>query len=352
MQKIIHPLINSQYRANMVAQSICLLINCWLYALTDNSIYIWVAIAAICFIGGITSYPKNRIINHNLLNHLIIVVSYYILGGMIVDFDYVYFILVFLFTYAFFIVKESGYDKSLNLWTYIQCLAFPTTLLEMPIAIKIYSTFIAYLEVQLVLWLSFKVFPSPELYVQEHRIYNFNYIRLLNWFTLKDDKVKLAIRGAVTAGLLYLICVVFVAKDVKPNWAVIAAVSCLLKDNSISSKRTIIGIMFGSIIGFELSWIVIKGNTFYSSFTIFILWITLIIAAICIFEYKRTLSVIPQIIGMTAVMVCFTCMYLVLELNSRFYLDLRLINNIIGLIGASIAYFIWMLYKKYSKYNQ
>ncbi|MFN8769537.1 MAG: FUSC family protein [Neisseriaceae bacterium] len=340
--------LKNRYLANIVAQTLCLFINCLLFYITRNYVFVWVSISALCFIGVVTSQPKHRIIDRNLVNHLITVLLYYIFSHICLEFDFVYFILIFVFTYIFFILKDSGYDKSLTTWTYIQCLLFATTLTHMTFSTKFYSTIVGWIETQLTLWLSFKLFPSSEQYILEKWIYNLKHIKLKEWVSLSYVKVQLAVRGALTAGILYLVCVL-VVKDIKPNWSVIAAVACLLKDDDVGSKRTIISFILGTLIGFLISWLIIYLNFRHDELIMMFLWINMIIAVICIFEYKITLSIKAQIIGIAAVTISLTCLYLALNLNGHFYLVLRATNNIMGIIAALLAYILWILYKKFKR---
>ena len=99
--------IRHEYRANVVAQSVCFIINCVLYYVTDDMIFTWIAIATISFIGVVTSQPKHNILDRNLLNHLLVVILYYIFSDISFNFHLAYFGLIFIFTYVFFILKDS-----------------------------------------------------------------------------------------------------------------------------------------------------------------------------------------------------------------------------------------------------
>lgn len=343
--------LKRHYLANIIAQTACLFINCLLFYLTRNYALIWTAVSSICFIGIITSQPDKKIIDRNLVNHLLVVLIYYAFSHICLEFNFAYFVLVFIFTYVFFILKDSGYDKSLTTWTYVQCLAFATTLVNMAFSVKIYATLLGWLEAQLLLFLSFKLFPTINTYVAEKWIYNLNHIKLNEWINTSYEKVQLAIRGSLTAGVLYLVCVLVVLGDIKPNWSVIAAVACLFKNDDAGSRRTIISFTVGTLVGFVLSWLIIKFHVNHHEIMLILLWVSLLVTIICIFEYKITLSIKPQVIGVIAVTITLTTLYLVLDLNGKFYLELRAINNFMGILAAFLAYVIWVLYKKYSNKN-
>ncbi len=344
--------IRNEYRANIVAQSLCFVINCAIYYISDNSIFLWVAIATICFIGIVTSQPKKTIFDRNIFNHFIMVVVYYTISELTSGYHFAYFILIFIFTYVFFILKDSGYDKSVTIWTYVQCLAVATTLTQLPFQTKIVATIISYIEAQVVLYISFRVFPSGINYVRENYIFNFKHGRIKEWYAINSEKVKLAIRGTLTAGILYIICVTLVSNDLKPNWAVVVAIGCILKNDDVASKRTIISGVIGTFVGLLASSLIIKYNSIhYHNLMVLLLWVSLVISIICMFEYRITFSSRPQILGIVAVTVALTCLYIILDLNSTLYLELRIINNYLGIGGALIAYIIWRSIKHYTKWD-
>lgn len=355
MIKLKYPLmfnIRPAYKANVFAQSICFIINCSVYYISDNPLFLWVAIATICFIGVVTSQPPRKIFDINIFNHFVVVIIYYIVSHLSAGYHFTYFGLIFIFTYVFFILKDSGYDKSLTIWTYVQCLAVATTLTELPFHIKITATIISYVESQLVIYIAFRLFPSGVDYVKENNIINLKQVRLIEWYSLHLEKVKLAIRGAMTAGVLYIICVTLVSNDLKPNWAVVVAIGCILKNDDAGSKRTIITGIIGTFIGLLVSSLVIKYNNIsYHNLVVLLLWISLVISIICMFEYRITLSPRPQILGIVAVTVALTCLYLILDQNGKFFLELRVINNYLGIGAALIAYVVWKLFKHYTKWD-
>lgn len=306
----------------------------------------WVGMACVTFIGIIRSQPKQRFFDINLLNHLIIVAAYYFLFVIFSDFQLIYFCLIFIFTYIFFILKDNEFAQSVTLWTYIQALMIATSFIKFPFSYKIAATMLAYIESQAIIYLCFKIFPSHVEYVQESFILNFDNLKNINWFDYRNKTVHLAIRGALVASILYIICVNMVANDLKPNWAVVVAISCLMRNDDEGSKRSMISCAVGSLLGWGISIILIKylGSNTHAAGVI--AWITLILGIIFIFEFSISKTYTTQILSITCLIIALSCMYIILELDSTFYLHLKIINNIIGVVGTLIALEIWIKLKK------
>lgn len=338
--------IKENYKANILAQTICLIINCAIFYTSQDYLLIWVESCALNFIGIVTSQPKSRIIDINLVNHFLLVFIYYLLAAITLNSHSGYLVLLFVFTYVFFILKDSGFEKSITTWTFIQCLLFATTLTSLKVELKLYGALLGYLEAQVVLWLSFKIFKSPDIYVKENRLFSYRTLKSINWFNINQMKVKLAIRGSLVAGILYVLCLLN-SKDAKPNWAVIAAISCLMRNDNVASRRIIVAIFFGSGIGFVISWLLLSLNVKYDELLVILLWLMLVVVIICIFEFRITMSIYTQIIGVVAVTVAITCLYFILDFDSKFYLQLRVINNLLGIGAATGTYLIWKYIFKY-----
>jgi hypothetical protein len=340
--------LQQDYRANVLAQTLCLLINCGYFYFTSHYAAIWAEVCALCFIGSIDAQPKRGIVDVNLLNHFLVVFLYYLVATVALKVEAGYLVVLFLFTYMFFIFKDSGFDKSINMWVYIQCLAFPTTLTNLSVSAKLLATVVGYLEAQLVVYIFFKLFPSIALYKKESYLLSYKNLRQLGWFKWQQIKVKLALRGSIVAAILYIVCLLN-TRDIKPNWAVIAAISCLTRADNLTSRKMIIAILFGTAIGFALSWLMITLNIKNGELLLAILWLILVLVIICVLEYRITESIYTQIIGVSLITVALTCLYFLLDFDSKFYLQLRVVNNLLGIAAAIAAYFIWQLVYKAPK---
>ncbi|MBP9742492.1 MAG: hypothetical protein KBD37_03945 [Burkholderiales bacterium] len=305
------------------------------------------SIACITFIGIIRSQPTSKFYDINLLNHLVIIAIYYFLYALLNDFHFTYFCLIFVFTYIFFILKDNGFGQSVTLWTYIQALMIATSFIEFPFSHKIAATMLAYIETQIVVYACFKLFPSNVEYMKEAFILNFDKLRQINWFNYQNNiPVKLAIRGSLSAGILYIICVSMVTNDLKPNWAAVVAVSCLMRDDDDGSKRSMISCAVGSLIGWGVSIIMIQYLAIDIRTAAIIAWITLILGLIFIFEFSISKTYLTQILSIVFLIISLSAMYIILKLDSKFYLHLKIINNIIGVVGTLIALEIWVKLKK------
>lgn len=339
--------LKKEYRANVVAQSLCILINTMLFVYTKYISFLWINISCIMFIGVVRSQPKGKLFDVNLTNHLIIVLGYYILYSVLSRHQVSYFCLIFIFTYIFYILKDSGFTSSVSLWTYIQSLMIATSLTNFPFELKLISTIFAYTESLLILFICFKLFPSNIDYVPEKFILDFKYLKSLVWFDFKSLTVKLAIRGAIVASAIYIVCVILIYNDPKPNWAVIVAVSCLMRDDDSGGKRSMISCAIGSLLGWIISILIIKYVAGNIELAATISWISTILGLIFIFEFSMSKTMLTQILSIVSLLVAITALYIALSNNSEFYLHLKIMNNMIGIVGTLISLEAWIKLKKY-----
>ena len=338
--KIPKPRLHREYRANVVAQAICFLLNCTLYAYTDNNLFVWVAIATALFIGFVDSHGK-KIFDQSLFNHLVIIVVYYFIAALLINHHLAYFALVFIFTYVFFILKDTGYDKSMTLWTYTQALVVATTFTDFPFNQKILATLIAFIEAQLILNLCFKLMPSRIKHIPEKSIFLIYKMSFFDWINIKQSYVQLAMRGTFTAGTIYILCSTIIPNDIKPNWAAISAIGCLLRNDDIASINSMISTGIGSFFGWLSSIFIIHYFATNVRFNVGLLWISLLLGFIFVFEFRRTQKRIAQVLGVTFFLMTITSMALIFDIDSKLYLNLKIFNTIIGVIGAFIALKIW-----------
>jgi hypothetical protein len=344
--------LNPQYRANVIAQAACFIINCLIYTITSNPLYIWICISTITFIGIISSQPKGKFWDNNLAHHMLFIILFYFLSAISIKFPASYLILIVIFTYIFYILKDSGYDKSLTLWTLVQAIMFLSSTNQLSFSYKFLGTTLAFFEAQIAIFICFYLFPSNIEYIAEPRVLDIKKIPLREWINPKYEKVRLALRGTLVAGILYLICISYVSDDARPNWAVITALSALLRNDDEGGWHTIISGIIGSIFGFTMAFIVIKLDMYAPALIPFILWISLLTALILMFEYTISKTYLTQILGISFTIVATISSYAVLDLNSKFFLHLRLINNILGITFAFIALTIWIISKKLFPVNK
>lgn len=339
--------LNSQYRANIIAQAICFIINCSLYTITSNPLFIWVCISTIMFIGITPSQPKNKFWDNNLIHKMLFIIIFYFLSTISFKIQNSYLILIVIFIYVFYILKSSGYDKSLTLWTLTQTIMFMSSTDQLSLNYKFFGTGIAFFEAQIAIFVCFYFFPSNVEYIVEPTIWDIKKIPLREWINPNYEKVRLAIRGTLAASILYLICTHYINNnDAHPNLAVIMAISALLRNDDDGGWHTIISSIIGSIFGFTMAYIVIKLNTYAHGIIPFILWLSILSALIFIFKYTISKTYLIQILAISFIIVATISAYTVLDQSSNFYLHLRLVNNILGIVLVFITLNLWILIKK------
>ena len=338
--KLPKPRLHREYRANIIAQAVCFILNCGLYAYTNNHIFTWIALATSLFIGFVNSHGK-KFFDQSLFNHLIVIVVYYFIAALLFSHHVAYFALIFIFTYVFFILKDSGFDKSMTLWTYIQALVVATTFTDFPFSQKILATIIAYIEAQLILNIFFKFMPSRIKYIPEKSIFSIWKMKLSDWTSIYNSNVQLALRGSIIAGMIYILCSTIIPNDMKPNWAAISAVSCLLRNDDIASINSMVSTGIGSFLGWISSLFIIHFFEHEVELNLALLWVSLLLGLICIFEFRRTQNRIAQILSVMFFLMTVTCMALIFDTGGKLYLNLKIFNTIIGVIGAFIALKIW-----------
>ncbi len=336
-------LVKAQYRANITAQGLTFIINIAAFGCTQNYMFIWIQFACQCFLGvHIAKSPK--FFDQNIFNHFMVVMGFYLVSLIIGENDFLYFGLIFIFTYCFYILKECGYEKSINIWTYVQALLIGTTFITFPFKYKILATIIGYFEAQIILNLCFIIFKNNEEHLTEPSFIEIKNISLSEWFNINKPQVRLAIRGSITAGLLYAICANF--HDIRPNWAVVTAVSALLRDDKSASLRVIKGVTIGSLVGWPLAvaLVILLGTS--SEAAIFCLWLSLILALVLSFELKTNPSLNKQIASSIVFLFSIVCFSVALKNFAYPYLHLKVINSLIGDAVALIVLIAWEESKK------
>lgn len=334
------PKLRPQFRANIYAQGMAFILNVGLYAMSNNYFFLWTELACLSFIGTYSAKSKS-FFDRNIFNHFVSVTIYYLISLAISDNTALYLCLIFIFTYSFFILRNNGYHKSLNLWMYIQALLIGTTFTSYPFEYKILATIVAYIEAQLILNLAFKFLSSTVKHEAEQRYAHVIKIPVRHWIDAKRPEVRLALRGAFTAATLYAICSSF--HDMKPNWAVVAAVSCLQRDDYESSLRAIKGVGIGSLLGWPLSALIIYIFNGHSDISTIMLWGLMLGALICSFELALKPRLWLQILNAMLFLMAVTCVAISLKINEYGYLDLKVINS---LIGVGVAFLSLLLWKK------
>lgn len=332
------PKIKERFRANIYAQGIAFFINISLYIYTQNALFIWTELAALSFIGAYNA-KSPTFIDRNIFNHFISVMCYYLISVLIGNNHQLYLILIFIFTYSFFILRNNGYNKSLNLWMYIQALLIGTTFTAYPFHYKIIATVIGYVEAQLILNLTLHLLRNEEQYTAEKRYHEVIKISVTTWLDTSRSEVRLALRGSFTAAVLYALCSSF--HDMKPNWAVVTAVSCLQRDDFVASFRAMKGVSLGSIIGYPLSVCLIYFLQHHVDVSTALIWVFTLIALTCSFELAAQPRLKFQILNSIFFLLAVTCVGISLQINSMSYMTLKVINSLIGVVGAFLSLLMW-----------
>jgi hypothetical protein len=338
------PKIRPQFRASLAAQGIAFILNITLFVLTNNYFFIWTELACFCFFGGhIAKSPT--FIDRNILNHFISVMAYYLISLLIEFNNTLYLCLIFSFTYVYFILRNNGYHKSFNLYMYIQALLIGTTFTSYPFHDKILATIVAYIEAQLILNLAFKFTKVRAVHETELRYHHVFKISAISWLDFQRPEVRLAIRGAFTAAILYALCSSF--HDMKPNWAVVAALSCLQRDDYTASLRAIKGVGIGSLLGWPLAAGLIYILTDHIEISTALIWIFMLSAMVCSFELFIRPRLWLQILNSVLVLISVICVGVSLQIKGLGYLDLKVLNSLIGIVVAMVTLLIWQKMHKF-----
>lgn len=338
------PKIRPQFRANLTAQGITFILNITLFVLTNNNFFIWTELACFCFFGAYIS-KSPTFFDRNIFNHFISVMTYYLISLLIGSNTALYLCLIFSFTYVYFILRNNGYHKSLNLYMYVQALLIGTTFTSYPFHYKILATIVAYIEAQLILNLAFKfssVWATHEAELRYHHVFKISAIR---WLDFQRPEVRLALRGAFTAAILYALCSSF--HDMKPNWAVVAALSCLQRDDYTASLRAIKGVGIGSLLGWPLAAGLIYILADHINISTALIWIFMLSAMVCSFELFLRPRLWLQILNSVLVLISVICVGVSLQIKGLAYLDLKVLNSLIGIVVAMLILWTWQKTNKY-----
>lgn len=336
--------IKPEFRANLCAQGLTFILNVSGYILTKNFMFIWAEFASLCFLGTNTA-RSNTFFDRNIFNHFLIVMIYYFLSLLIRDHGLPYLFLIFIFTYCFYILKDNGYTKSINLWTYIQALLIGTTLISYPFEDKIIASIVGYFEAQILLNFSFLFFKNSQNHYLEPKFSQMLQIPLKKWLSIGEAPVRLAIRGSLTAVILYYICAS--RHDIRPNWAVVTAISALLRDDKAASLRVIKGVSIGSLAGWPIAILMIYlvGNN--HELATILVWLSLILALALSFELMTNPNLGKQIISSMIFLFSVVSVSLAMGSYDRYtYLHLKVANSLIGEAVALIVLAIWEQSKK------
>lgn len=334
--------LKKEFRANVYAHALSFIINILAYLITAKFLFIWVELATVCFIGYNNAKSK-EIFDRNINNHFIFIMLFYGLAHLILHLHFLYSILIFIFTYIFFILKDNGFNKSFQVWMYIQALLLATTLINFPFAEKLLATGIGFIEAQLLLHIMFYFFKNDHIYQKEPQLKDTLKIILAN-LSFKNKTVRLAVRSAISAACLYSLCICF--GDLKPNWAVVVLVSSLQRDDTFASLRVIKGTIMGSIIGWPISIVLLHLLQNNIGLSAIILWTFIIIAFVTALEHVNNPDLKKQIILTILFLAIITCIELCLTNASYMYVHLKIINSLIGALSALLVLSIWNILLK------
>lgn len=337
------PSIRPQFRANIIAQGMAFILNISGFVVSHNYFFIWAELACFCFFGSYTT-KGSAFFDRNLLNHFLSVMSYYLISLLIGSNHTLYLCLVFCFTYTYFILRGNGYHKSLNLFMYIQALLIGATFIDYPFHDKLLATTFAYLEAQIFLNVAFKFCNPNTLHEAERYYHHVVKIPLKNWLDTRRSEVCLALRGAFTAAILYALCSSF--HDMKPNWAVVAAISCLQRDDFNASLRAIKGVGIGSLLGWPIAALLIYALADHINISTGLLWILMLSAIVCSFELFIQPRLWLQILSSILFLMAMICTGISLQVKGFEYLDLKVINSLIGVGVALISLLLWQKIQK------
>ena len=250
-----------------------------------------------------------------------------------------YVCLIFTFTYIYFILKDNGFSKSFQVWMYIQALLIGTTFINFSFQEKIFATTVGYLEGQLILHLAFFIFKNKNAHEKESSYKDIITIPIKNWFSLNNKTVLLALRGSISAAVLYAICILI--NDLKPNWAVVVLVSSLQRDDSVASMRVIKGTAIGSIIGWPISIAVLAILSNNPSICPIVLWLLVVLAFMFSLEQVKTPTLTRQVILTILFLVIVTCIVISINAASYTYVHSKIFNSLAGAFAAFCVLLSW-----------
>lgn len=332
--------IKPEFRANVAAHAISFFINILAYSITSNFFFLWVELASLCFI-GFNKAKSSNYIDHNILNHFIAIIVFYLFAHLALRHETAYLVLIFVFTYIYFILKDNGFGKTFQLWMYIQALLIGTTFVQFSFQDKIYATVVGFLEAQAILNIAFYIFKNKNLHENDQAFKDMIKIPWQKWFSLKDKTVLLAMRGSISAAVLYATCIS--VHDLKPNWAVVVLISSLQRDDYEAGMRVVKGSIMGSLIGWPISiatFVILSHNT---TLCAGVLWILLIVAFILSFEQINYPTLPKQVIITIIFLAIITCVVTCLNSGSYSYIHIKILNSI---AGAAMAFLILLLWNK------
>jgi hypothetical protein len=332
------PRVKKQFKANIYAHALAFILNVSIFIFTENFFFIWVQIASLCFI-GVNKSRSPQIVDMNMVNHFVAVMIFYISSMLIGNNELLYLGLIFVFTYSFFIIRDNGYGQSFNLWMYIQALLIGTTFTTYPFSFKVYATIVAFIESIIILNITLFIFKNENEHKVEHHYLKVIKIPLEKWLDIKHPEVKLAIRGAFTAVILYAICKTF--NDAKPNWAVVTAISCLTRDDKVASVRAMKGILIGTIVGWPICLAIAHYFDQDIVLITFMIWIFLLLGLISSFEATIKPRLIISVLTTISLLIAVACVGVAFHINELNYINLKIINTIVGLTCALTSLLIW-----------
>lgn len=330
--------IKPEFKANVYAHSVSFAVNIIGYTLTSSFFFIWLELASLCFI-GFNNVKSKSFFDHNMRNHFIAVMIFYAIAHLALKSHIAYLILISIFTYIYFILKDNGFNKSFQLWMYIQALLIGTTLINFSFEDKVLATIMGYLEAQLILNITLIIFKNNNLHEKEHSYLRVFKIPLQKFISLKDKVVLLALRGSISAGLLYAMCISL--NDLKPNWAVVVLVSCIQRDDNDASLRVIKGTAIGSIIGWPVSIAILSVFSHNITLCTLFLWLLIIVAFVLSLEHVSVPTLNKQIILTVLFLAILTCVATCLHSSSYAYIHLKIFNSLLGAFTGFCALWLW-----------
>lgn len=337
----------SKYYINIIIHLFCAVIFYTLFSESSNSLFLFLLLNSILLLNINLGNVNKFLLNINLLNHFIFVISFFILYKYTMNSLPLYSIQIFIYTFIFFILKLSKYSKSINTWTYTHIFLVNTNFFDVTINIKIIVFCVNFIFLQLVfLILNFILKGEYKKNIDDDFILNYKTLISITWFNIKSINTQLALRGAITATFLF-IAGVFLSNDhIRPTWTIIIAIGCLLSDDCVQCDRLIKNISVATILSLMASILLINLFFINKNMQLILSLISLVFSFYYLYLFNEQNKNKYLIINNSLIIICVVLFSKVAVLGFYEVFNLRLMSNILGIVTSITVLEIWKFIKK------
>ena len=320
---------------------------------SGNNLFLFLLLNTILLLNINECTVNKYLINNNLFNHFIFVISFFILYKYTSNIIPLYCLQIFIYTFIFFIFKLTKFSKSINTWTYTHLFIIHTSFSNISINEKILLLCLNFLVLQMIfviINLINRIFINYKV-SEDEIILNIKVLKCIEWFNIKSINTQLALRGALISTFLFVAGFFLSNNDIRPTWSMIIAVSCLPVDDVLECDQLIKNISVATILSLLFSYIIIHIYFINKDIELFLSLTALVFSFYYLYVFEQYKEHKYLIINNSLIIVSLVLFLSVVMIKFNEIFNLRLMSNLLGIVTSITVLEMWKYVKKYNKKN-